>query len=345
KEKVHLLSEEIARLATRPLTFMEVCGTHTMAIARHGIKSLLPPAISIVSGPGCPVCVTSATDIERAITLGDTPGVLVATFGDMIKVPGEKRTLGSATNVKVIYSPLDALELARKSPHLQVVLLGIGFETTAPLMAAAVLQARREALPNFSTLSMHKMVPQALSLLLSDENSALSGFILPGHVSAITGRKYYNFLEGSAVSSVIAGFEPLDIMESLYRLVQACMAHDCRPINNYPRIVKEEGNTKAMETLFRVFEPCDTSWRGIGTIPLSGLALKEEFAQFDASARFDLPTREIPEPKGCLCGAILMGKALPDSCRHFGTACTPSFPIGPCMVSTEGTCAAWFKYH
>ncbi len=345
KEKVSLLSMALATEARRPLTFMEVCGTHTMAIARHGIKSLLPENVSIVSGPGCPVCVTSAGDIERAISLGDTPGVIVATFGDMIKVPGEERTLGSAANVKVIYSPLDALELARSTPDKQVVLLGIGFETTAPLMAAAILQAHREGLSNFTVLSMHKVVPPALQLLLSDPTSRLSGFILPGHVSAITGRIYYDFLKDSRVSSVVAGFEPLDIMESLYLLVKACMAGDSRPINNYPRIVREEGNPKAMGTMFQVFEPCDASWRGIGTIPASGLAIRSEYKDFDAVRRFDLAEREVPEPAGCLCGAILMGKALPDQCRHFGKTCTPSFPVGPCMVSTEGTCAAWFKYN
>jgi hydrogenase expression/formation protein HypD len=344
KAKVKILADEIHRIATRKLTFMEVCGTHTMAIAQQGVKSLLPDNLQIVSGPGCPVCVTSASDIETAIELGNNDKFIVATFGDMIKVPGESVNLGTADNVKVIYSPLNALTLARENPDKSVILLGIGFETTAPLMAAAVKAAYKEGLTNFFLLSMHKLVPPALELLLSDPESQLDGFILPGHVSAITGKKYYDFLDKYPTTSVIAGFDPLDVMECLYLLTKNAMEKDYTVVNNYPRVVKDEGNPKAFNTMFEVFEPVDSSWRGIGTIPMSGLQLVKKYEKFDAMKVFSLEKREIPEPPGCLCGTILMGKAFPKDCKHFGNSCTPSFPIGPCMVSSEGTCAAWFKY-
>lgn len=345
KSKIAALLKEMRATTNSPLTFMEVCGTHTMSIARHGIKSLLPPNVKIVSGPGCPVCVTSAGDLERALSLADRPDVVVATFGDMIKVPGRERSLASARNVQVIYSPLDALALAERTPDKQVVLLGIGFETTAPLMAATLLEAKRRELGNLLLLSMHKLVPPALRLLLADPQCGLSGFLLPGHVSAIVGRAYYDFLKPYGVASVIAGFDPLDLMESLYLLVKSAHEGNTTPVNNYPRVVNEGGNTKALALLEQVFQPVDSSWRGIGIIPASGLALTPDFASFDAATRFGLSTEELPEPPGCLCGSILMGKRLPSDCLHFGKRCTPSFPVGPCMVSTEGTCAAWFKYN
>jgi len=346
KNKIQNLAGAIKNIVgDKSIRLMEVCGTHTMAIARYGIKSLLPSGLDIVSGPGCPVCVTSAQDIQFAIDLANQKDCLVATFGDMIKVPGESTNLGGAKNVEVVYSPFDALEMAQKNSDRQIVLLGLGFETTTPLIASLVKSAAQLKLRNFSVLPMHKLVPPALQLLISDPESKLDGFILPGHVSAITGTRYFKFLEAAAMGGVVSGFTPLDIMESIYVLVADIVAGRTRVFNNYQRVVREEGNQKAFNLIWEVYETEDSKWRGIGTIPASGLRLQDEFADFDANCKFEIKKREVEEPKGCICGEILMGRKRPKECVHFGKTCTPLYPVGPCMVSSEGTCAAWYKYH
>ncbi len=339
-----LIYEEIKNKKIENINIMEVCGTHTMAVAKYAIKSLLPPEINIISGPGCPVCVTSATDIESGIELAKKEHTIIATFGDMVKVPGKNQTLSEFNNIKIIYSPLDALALAQANPLKEIILLGIGFETTTPLIAATILQAKKLSLENFSVLSMNKTVPAALEVILSDPDCRIDGLLLPGHVSAITGRRYFNFLEKFNVGGVIAGFAPLEIMESLYLLVKNFGEKGNTIVNNYPQFVTENGNMVAMKTLFTLFENADVEWRGIGTIKNSGLTIRTEFKKYDAKIKFDLQIQQIDPPPNCLCGNILMGKAKPLECKFFGKLCNPTNPIGPCMVSSEGTCAAYYKY-
>jgi hydrogenase expression/formation protein HypD len=328
-------------------TFMEVCGTHTMAISKAGLRPLLAPDIDLISGPGCPVCVTADTDIDRAIAVAKTPGVVLATFGDMMKVPGSDGSLASASaqgaDVRVVYSPLDALDMARSEPGKDVVFLGVGFETTAPTVAATVLQARRDRLLNFYLLSFHKVVPPALRALVSLDDFNVDGFILPGHVSVIIGSDAYAFLPDEfGMPCVVTGFEATDILQAILRLVKMREQGAALEVE-YSRAVKPEGNPKALAVMHEVFEPCDAEWRGLFVIPGSGLALREEFLQMDAGC-WDL---ELPEPSrdsGCRCGEILCGRIKPMDCPFFGGRCTPDTPVGPCMVSSEGTCASYFLY-
>lgn len=344
KEKIKILSREIKCISKKTINIMEVCGTHTMSIARHGIRSLLAENINIISGPGCPVCVTSAGDIHLAIELATRDNFIVATFGDMLKVPSQGKILQGRKNVAMVYSPLEAIKIANENPHKEVVFLGIGFETTAPLIAATIKVAKSSGVKNFSVLSMHKTVPVALEVILSAPGTAIEGLLLPGHVSAITGRRYFDFLKQYKVASVISGFAALEMMESIY-LLTSCLNDDRFEVtNNLTRIVSESGNVRAQEILQEVFEESDADWRGIGIIAKSGLAIREQFAQFDAAKKFALHAPTISEAPGCLCGNILMGKNKPNQCKHFAETCTPANPIGPCMVSSEGTCAAYYKY-
>lgn len=327
--------------------FMEVCGTHTMAISKAGLRPLLEPAVELVSGPGCPVCVTSDADIDRAIATARMPGVLLATFGDMMKVPGTECSLADATaegaSVKVVYSPLEALELARSDSRRDVVFLGVGFETTAPTVAATLVRARDEALTNFYVISFHKVVPPALRALVSLDDFSVDGFILPGHVSSIIGSDAYSFIPADyGVPCVITGFEAADILQAVYRLMR--MRKEGAAVENeYSRAVRPGGNPKAIEVMSDVFEPADAEWRGLFVIPGSGLALRDEFRDFDAGT-WEV---ELPEPvrdKGCRCGDVLCGRIRPTECPFFARTCTPDSPIGPCMVSSEGTCASYFIY-
>jgi hydrogenase expression/formation protein HypD len=330
------------------LTLMEVCGTHTMAISRAGLRPLLEPGVRLISGPGCPVCVTSDTDIDRAIATASIPDVTMATFGDMIRVPGTEGSLADAVaqgaEVRVVYSPLEALELARGNPERRVVFLGVGFETTAPTVAATLLQAREQELANFYVLSFHKLVPPALRALLALDEFDVDGFILPGHVSVIIGSDAYGFVSSEfGVPCVITGFEAADILQAVYRLM--VMKGEGQPAveNEYSRAVRPAGNEKALRVMGEVFEPADAEWRGLFVIPGSGLVLREEFRRFDAGS-WDV---ELPEPardRGCRCGEILCGRIRPPECPFFAAACTPDNPIGPCMVSSEGTCASYFLY-
>lgn len=329
----------------KKMTVMEVCGTHTMAISRSGLRSLLSPAVDLLSGPGCPVCVTSEMDIARAIALAELPDVILATFGDMMKVPGPQGTLMDAQSrgarVKVVYSPLEAVKLARENPGDKVVFLGVGFETTAPTVAASLLVAREEGLGNFYVLSLHKTVPPALRALVEQDDFRVEGFILPGHVSAIIGTRPYRFLaEEYRIPCVIAGFEPADVLRAIHLL----MTMERPEVEvEYSRAVKPEGNPKAKEIMEAVFQPCGAEWRGLGFIEDSGLRLRDEFERHDASL-WEVEVPEAPGERGCRCGDVLCGRIRPTDCPLFGRTCTPESPVGPCMVSSEGTCASYYLY-
>lgn len=328
---------------------MEVCGSHTVAIAKSGIRELLPESVQLVSGPGCPVCVTDNSDIDRFLSLAQTPGVIVATFGDMLRVPGSKTSLqavrAEGADVRVVYSTLDALEISRQNPDKEVVFLGVGFETTIPTVAVSVEIAEREHLSNYSILSMHKLVPPVLELLVTDPEVGLDGFINPGHVCSVLGTAPFEFIAGKYQKpSVVAGFEALDILEAIWMLLRQRQEKRAAVEIQYSRVVKPEGSPKAAEYISRYFEPVDAVWRGIGRVPQSGLRLKAQYRLFDAEMKFDLPKPKSVNTPGCLCGEILKGRRHPFNCRLFGKACTPLQPVGPCMVSSEGSCAAYYRY-
>lgn len=329
----------------RRMTVMEVCGTHTMAISRSGLRPLLAPAVELLSGPGCPVCVTSEADVARAIALAELPDVILATFGDMMKVPGPQGTLLDAASrgarVKVVYSPLEALKLARENPGSRVVFLGVGFETTAPTVAASLLAARAEGLANLYVLSLHKRVPPALRALVQQEDFRVEGFILPGHVSVVIGSRPYGFLaEEYGIPCVITGFEPADVLRAVYLLMTM---EEPRVEVEYSRAVRPGGNPRAVEIMEAVFEPCGAEWRGLGFIEDSGLRLREEFAEQDASL-WEVEVPPAPGERGCRCGDVLCGRIRPTECPLFARVCTPDSPVGPCMVSSEGTCASYYLY-
>ena len=334
----------------QPLRFMEVCGTHTVAIFQSGLRSLLPQGITHLSGPGCPVCVTHDSEVAAFLELAGKDGVIVATFGDLLRVPGPdrhslKHAQAAGARIEIVYSSLDALALARKNPGDTVVFLGVGFETTAPTVAAALDMARNEGLKNFCVLSFHKLVPPALRFLLTDENCEIDAFLLPGHVSTVLGLAPYAFLAGEyRTPGIVAGFDPADILLALCFMAEQRKNGTCDIVNAYRRAVSDSGNPVARAMLEKVFVPTDALWRGIGRIPQSGLALAEEYSDFDALARFGLCLSERPPLAACQCGAVLRGKISPPQCPLFGKACTPAQPVGPCMVSTEGSCSAYYKY-
>jgi hydrogenase expression/formation protein HypD len=343
------MADRIKEISTKPARFMEICGTHTVAIFKHGIREVLPDHIDLVSGPGCPVCVTATRDIDKAIKLARIPDVIVTTFGDMVRVPGSKSSLqrekGRGADVRMVYSTMDALEIARKNPEKKVVFLGVGFETTAPTIAAAVVAAEAEGVENFCVLSSHKLLPPAMDALLSGGELDVSGFMCPGHVSTIIGTAAYEVVATQYhTPCVVMGFEPLDILQGIYMLVSQIEASEARVEIQYRRAVAPEGNLNALKTMDRVFEPCDAPWRGLGVIPKSGLALRQSYGTLDAEALFDLEVPDAPEPPGCKCGDILRGVKTPTNCKLFRSVCTPENPVGPCMVSSEGTCAAYYKY-
>ncbi|HVO85107.1 MAG TPA: hydrogenase formation protein HypD [Syntrophobacteria bacterium] len=344
------LIKAIRQRSRTPIRLMEVCGTHTVAIFRAGIKGLLPDTITLISGPGCPVCVTAQEDIDRAIALCREPGVTVATFGDLMRVPGSESSLrhekARGADVRMVYASLDALDLARQLPHRRVVMLGIGFETTVPTIAAAVRQAKQEGLTNFLVLSAHKLLPPAMEALLSAAEVRIDGFLCPGHVTTIIGTEpYQDVVRRHGKPCVVSGFEPVDILQSIHMLV--CQLEEGRREVEiqYTRGVHPQGNPRARALMDEVFEPADSAWRGLGKIPGSGLKLRPAYAAHGAENHFALavsPGREMP---GCRCGEVLRGACTPLDCPLFRQRCTPTNPYGPCMVSTEGTCAAYFKYH
>lgn len=344
------LVRSIAELCgERSLTVMEVCGTHTMSIARNGIKQLLPEGLSLISGPGCPVCVTPNGVIDRAIALAGEKGVIVASFGDMLKVPGSSTSLdkkrAGGGDVRVVASTLEALQLAEANPAAEVIFIGVGFETTAPTVAASLMTARKRDVRNYSVLAAHKLVPPALRALSSNDVK-INGYLLPGHVSAVIGTRPYEFLVRKyGIGGVVSGFEALDILQSVKMLVQQIISGETKVENQYTRVVKAEGNPAAISLMDEVFEVCDSEWRGIGAIPSSGLRIREAFATMDAAKKFDIYVEPAQEAKGCRCGDILQGRLQPSECRLFASTCTPENPVGPCMVSSEGTCAAYYKYN
>jgi len=341
--------------STRLVRLMEFCGGHTHAILRFGIPDLLPPTVQLCSGPGCPVCVTAAADLDRAIALARVPDVILTTFGDIIRVPGswgagaDAPTLAQAkaegADVRVVYSPLDALRFARQNPDRPVIFLGVGFETTAPMVGSAVAAAEAEGMENFFVFSTHKLTPPATCAILNAGEVALDGIIGPGHVTTVIGADAWRFLpDDYGIPCAVAGFEPLDILRAILALVN--MAEENRPdVNNaYARSVRPEGNAAAQRVLAQVFEVADAEWRGFGTVPASGLQLRETYARFDAARIFRVEIPPTREPPGCCCGEVLRGVLVPTECALFGNACTPQSPVGPCMVSAEGACAAYYRY-
>jgi hydrogenase expression/formation protein HypD len=344
------LAERIrADLGGRRLRLMEVCGTHTMAMFRHGLRDLLEDTIELLSGPGCPVCVTPNGYLDRAIEIARRhDDVTIATFGDMLRVPGSESTLererAAGADVRVVYSPLDAVELAAADGR-RVVFLGVGFETTTPLVASSILEAERRKIPRFTVLAAHKRVPPALDVLAGDPEIAVDGFILPGHVSVIIGsRAYASVPERFGIPCVVTGFEPLDMVSGIHRLVRQHIEGRAEVEIAYSRAVTPEGIWKARSVLDAVFEVGDAEWRGIGVIPGTGYDIQETFAHRDAARVFPVDLPPAKENPACLCGEVLKGKVTPPECALFSRACTPDSPTGPCMVSSEGTCAAWYKY-
>ncbi len=331
------------------MTLMEVCGTHTMAIYQHGIRALLPESIRLISGPGCPVCVTPVGYVDHAVALARRPDTLIATFGDMVRVPGSssslqrEQALGAA--IRIVYSPLDAVALAEKNPDKSVVFLGVGFETTTPTVAGAIVTAQAKNLSNFFVLAAHKTMPGPMAALAGDPELQVDGYLCPAHVSAIIGANAYGpLVEQFKVPCVVTGFEPLDVLQGVLMLARQLVSGSAKVETQYRRVVKPDGNPKARALIEQVFEPCDARWRGIGEIPASGLQIRSEYAMFDAATALPVEVEAPREHAGCLCGEILKGKVTPRDCPLFRTACTPEDPVGACMVSSEGTCAAEYKY-
>jgi len=333
----------------RAVKLMEVCGTHTVAIFRHGIRDLLPKEIKLLSGPGCPVCVTSIRDVDTIIEIARHHDTIVTTFGDMMRVPGNRQTLFQAKaeggDIRIVYSPLDALKLAEKTPDRNVVFFATGFETTSPLVAGTLAEAESKGIRNFSIYSVHKTVPPALKALLNAPEVQIDGFILPGHVSTVIGLKPYAFLAADYHKpSVVTGFDAMDILNGVLMLLRQIAGNRAAIENEYAKVVKEEGNPRAVALLYEFFEPEDAYWRGIGILPDSGLKLKEKYSHRNIMNIYRVSVPDGREPKACSCGDVLKGIKIPTDCALFGQACTPDKPVGACMVSTEGSCAAYYKY-
>lgn len=344
------LIETIHRLAPEHATLMEVCGTHTVAIARNGIRDLMPEGLRLASGPGCPVCVTCNRDIDTVVALARIPNVTITTFGDMTRVPGSTSSLlaeqAAGRSVEIVYSPLDALAFAKAHPEREVVFVGVGFETTTPLVAMAIKRAKAMGLSNFTVFAAHKNMPGALELLVGDPTLELDALILPGHVSTIIGAEPYRFLaEKYGIPGVITGFEPVDVLQGIAMLVRQLHEGRAEIEIAYARGVMPEGNPVALAAIDEVFETCTATWRGLGDIPGSGYRIRDEFADFDAVRRFEPDVEPTRDPKGCRCGDVLRARMAPNECPLFRTVCTPENPVGPCMVSSEGSCAAYYRYY
>jgi hydrogenase expression/formation protein HypD len=344
------LLDSMHKLAARcgQIKIMEVCGTHTMEIGKLGLRPLLPPNVALISGPGCPVCVTPGGVIDAAALCGLQHNLTVLSFGDMVRVPGVKTSLEKektrGLKVEVVTSPLQAVSFAQANPSVNYLFIAVGFETTVPVVARAVMLASEQKLDNLTFLVSHRTVPRALDALCADRRIGISGFMLPGHVSAILGEQPYQNLTTLGFPSAITGFESLDILGGLHAVVEMIATKTSKVVNMYPRVVSPEGNPHARRLIETVFEPIDALWRGIGVIPGTGLGLRPAFEKFDATRRFGITLDETGMPDGCSCGDVLRGIITPVQCPLFGAACTPQTPVGPCMVSSEGSCAAYFKY-
>jgi hydrogenase expression/formation protein HypD len=347
---IHTLAHELGRTPEHPFKIMEVCGGHTHTIFKFGLEAMLPPSIKLVHGPGCPVCVLPVGRIDDAIAIANTPGVILTTFGDTMRVPGSTQSLQQAkaagADIRTVYSPVDALSLAKAHPDRSVVFFGIGFETTTPSTALTLLQAAAEGVENFYLFVNHITIPSTIQAILDAPNQQIDGFLGPGHVSVVIGTRPYKFIsETYNKPFVVSGFEPLDVLQSLYMVLKQYQDGRCEVENQYARLVKEEGNPVALQAMKQVFVPrAHFEWRGLGSIPQSGLQLRPAFARFDAETHFSIPALSIADPKACQCGEVLQGHLNPWECKVFGTACTPETPIGACMVSSEGACAAYYQY-
>lgn len=346
---VQYYANQIKSISTKPIRIMEVCGGHTMSVQKFGLPYLLPDTIELVSGPGCPVCVTSREYIDRAVAYSRLEDVIITTYGDLIRVPGSTSTLekerASGADVRIVYSILDAMLIAKKNRQKKIVFLGIGFETTSPSSAAGILKAQTAALYNFYVYSAHKVMPPAMEALI-DEGVNIDGYIGPGHVSTITGQDIYmNIPKKYNMGVVISGFEPVDLMQSIHMLVQQIENNDPKVEIQYTRAVKPEGNVVAQQMLGDVFEHGDDWWRGLGILKNSGLKIKKEYEMHDSEKMMEVEVEETIEPKECICGSILRGEKKPKDCALFGKTCTPSDPVGACMVSSEGACQAYYLYN
>jgi len=349
KDLVLQIAENIKTISTKPVRLMEICGGHTMSIYKFGLPALLPETIILLSGPGCPVCVADKKYIDRAIAYSRLDDVIVATFGDLVRVPGSTSSLAqekaNGADIRTVYSPLEALGIARENPTKKVIFLGIGFETTAPTSAAAVQEAYRKQIANFFLFSSHKIMPPAMAALI-DDGVQIDGYVCPGHVSTITGSGIYEpVAQKYKLSCVVSGFEPVDLMQSIFMLVKQQEENNPRVEIQYKRAVKPEGNIKAQQLLAEIFEPRDDWWRGLGVLPLSGLGVSEKYQAHDAEKMIPVKVEETVENKGCICGEILRGIKAPKNCKLFGTICSPGNPVGACMVSSEGACAAHYRYN
>ncbi|MEA5618241.1 hydrogenase formation protein HypD [Cronbergia sp. UHCC 0137] len=350
QQEITKLSQQINRHLDKNLKIMEVCGGHTHSIFKYGIEEILPDNIELIHGPGCPVCVMPKGRLDGAIALCQNHNIIFTTFGDAMRVPGSKTSLLQAkaqgADIRMVYSPLDSLKIAKENPNQEIIFFGLGFETTAPSTAFTILQAAAENITNFSMFSNHVLVIPALQALLENPDLELDGFVGPGHVSMVIGTDPYNFISQQYHKPiVISGFEPLDIFQSIWMLLKQIVENRCQVENQYNRLVEPAGNKNALKAMNQVFTVRETfEWRGLGEIPYSGLKIRNEYAQFDAEIKFTVPNLKIADHKACQCGEILKGVLKPWQCKVFGTACTPDNPIGSCMVSSEGACAAYYKY-
>ncbi|MEI6519882.1 MAG: hydrogenase formation protein HypD [bacterium] len=341
--------EKIQSYSGRPLAIMEVCGTHTMAVMRYGIRDLLPANVRLISGPGCPVCVTGTSYIDAACYIAKMPNTIIATFGDLIRVPGSSTSLTQmrmqGADIRTVYSPLDCIKLCTDNPDKIVVFLAVGFETTIPVTALTILKMYEMLINNFVMLTAHKTMPAALNALANDKEIKIDGLILPGHVSAIIGTNFYSeFCARTGIPGAVTGFEPADILASILSIMRHCNGEIAGVDNLYSRVVKKDGNIHALAVIDEVYEPCDAVWRGIGNIPGSGLKLRKKYDHHDAEIRLNLPTFTDDENTPCRCGEVLRGKITPADCPLYAESCTPENPIGACMVSSEGACAAYYRY-
>jgi len=348
KQLVDKLVRAIKHASAQKIRIMEVCGGHTLAIRKFGIHRLLPSNIELLSGPGCPVCVTDRISIDRAVKLARIQGTIITTYGDLIRIPGSASSLNQeraqGADIRIVYSTLDALAIARDNPGKKVIFLGIGFEATTPSSAVALWEASRQKIRNFYLLSMHKVMPPAMAALI-DQGVDIDGYIGPGHVTTVAGADMYrDLVDKYRISVVVSGFEPVDLLQSIYMLVEMKNNGRYGTEIQYKRVVTAEGNVKAKEIVAGIFEPATDSWRGLGPIQASGLKIRSAYRSFDANLNFDLRVDPVPEPGGCICGEVLRGLKRPDQCDLFARVCTPANPVGACMVSGEGACQAFFNY-